>query len=187
VRLFLAAEPSAAVRRVLTARIAEWRERLPRARWVAAGRLHLTFLFCGETPAGAVPELVSSLARELASSRAIAARLVGVGGFPLRGPVRVLWLGIEPEGPLAELADRARAAAAAAGVDCDPKPFRPHLTLARCLPVWPARTRELLHELAPEAPLELVIDRLQLVESTLAPGGARHRTLANFELGSGPV
>ena len=54
----------------------------------------------------------------------------GVGAFGGRDP-RVLWAGVEAGEPLAALYRANERAARAAGLEADPRNFKPHVTLAR--------------------------------------------------------
>jgi 2'-5' RNA ligase len=54
--------------------------------------------------------------------------------------------------------------------------FRPHLTLAR-------HCARAAHRGAVQ-PVHWTVERLSLVESTLAPGGSRYREVAGWALGS---
>jgi len=183
VRLFVAVEPPEAVRRELASRIAELADELPPARWVRPEAIHLTLAFLGEVEeAGAAP-LGAALEAELEGLAAFAAAVTGGGAFPPSGAVRVIWAGVEPEAPLARLAAGARRAVAAAGLACDPKPFRAHLTLARCPHPWPgARRGALVERLAAWSPLAFEIASASLVESTLGTGGARYERRATARL-----
>lgn len=98
-------------------------------------------------------------------------RLRGLGTFPNPERATVLWLGVEGEG-LDALAGQLEAAAQAAGLDPEERPFRPHLTLARIRP--PQSLRHLEH----------VIDlkwRASQVHM-MASDGSRYRILDTFEI-----
>lgn len=184
-RAFVALSPPAAVRAEIASWAARLAGRLPEARWVRAESLHLTLLFLGEIETGAAAQLSAALAAGLSDRRAFTARLGRLGCFPARGPLRVLWLGVEPEPALAGLAESAVAAAEHAGRDFDRRPFHPHLTLARCKSPWPAALRERLAA-PPIAPpqLEFEVASIELMASELAPGGSRYSVLASLALGA---
>ena len=182
-RLFAAVELPAEARREIEDRVAHERGRLPAASWVRAENLHLTLAFFGEVAESALRELTASLAAATAPLAPIAARLAGAGGFPPRGPVRVVWLGVEPVESLARLAQAIREAAARAGAPADDKPFQSHVTLARCRRPWPPAARERLPALAPSEPIALEIGAAALIASELAPGGSRYTRLAALGLG----
>ncbi|HEU4950537.1 MAG TPA: RNA 2',3'-cyclic phosphodiesterase [Holophagaceae bacterium] len=103
----------------------------PGWRWAEPEGLHLTLAFLGEVPEAAVGPLETA-AREVATRhRPFELRSAGLGQFPPVGAPRVLWLGFEPSEPLDALAGDLREVLRRAGVAFNPKPFTPHLTLAR--------------------------------------------------------
>ena len=93
-----------------------------RINWSREENLHLTLAFIGEreSPADAI--------RALGEIRVPPVDL-SLGKPFLLGTV--LCLGLESEGGLKPLASAVRDALGKAGVPFDPKPFRPHITLAR--------------------------------------------------------
>lgn len=181
-RLFAAVELPEAARRRIAAHAAGERAGLPPAGWVRAEAIHLTLAFFGEVEAERAAGLAAALRAGAGTQAPFEARLAGAGGFPPRGPVRVVWLGVEPAAALGALAEAVRTAAAAASFAFDDKPFAPHVTLARCRNPWPAPLRERLERLAPPAAEAWPVRRAVLVESELAPGGPRYRTLAELPL-----
>jgi 2'-5' RNA ligase len=184
VRLFVALEPPEEVRRAIDERVAAERGRLPAANWVRPENLHLTLVFLGELPETRVLEAERALAAAAAAcAPANEVTVAAAGGFPERGPIRVVWLGLEPVAELARIADALRAAARAAGLPFDAKPFRAHLTLARCRRPWPAALRAELTRLAPAPPASFRAARAALVASVLGGGGPRYTTVAGLPLG----
>lgn len=141
-----------------------WRRDQPPAPWVRPEGLHLTLAFLGQRPAGDLPPLAALGTAVAGRHGAFPLRTAGLGGFPQEDRARILWLGLAPSPALEALAGDLRAALTAAGEAFDPKPFRPHLTLAR----FP-RPRPLAGFAAPpEAPFPA--DRLVLFEGR--PQGA---------------
>lgn len=180
-RLFVAVELPEAVRGSLGRRVAAARARFPAASWVRPENLHVTLAFVGE----AAPEVAASAGAGLAPACAqrapIAASTAAVGVFPERGPVRVVWVALEPAAALEELAGATRAALAAAGVPFDERPFRAHVTLARARTPWPPAWRERLAPLAATAE-SFELREVALLASELAPGGSIYRRVGAFPL-----
>jgi 2'-5' RNA ligase len=182
-RLFLALYPDAAQRDAiaeLQAELAGERSLGRRPRWVPPRQAHATLVFLGEVPRERRDDVVAAARRAAARSAPFRWRFEGLGGFPSPRRPRVLWLGV------AEGAEEARAlhdALAAELADAglappDPRPFSPHLTLARLrdrpagpVPSLPART--------PAA----TVDTLAVMRSELGPEGASHLPLARLALG----
>ncbi len=93
-----------------------------RANWSREENLHLTLAFIGEFP-DADP-VIRALETVTAPSYSLA--LDGAGHF---GDVR--WVGISDGGGTVRLAEGVRRALKDAGIPFDPKPPKPHITVAR--------------------------------------------------------
>lgn len=107
-------------------------------RLISAAQMHLTLHFIGE----------AAIAPVLAACRAIVApafslRLSAVGQFRAADGAVTLWLGAEINDALMALhgaiAIGLKAYGCQPGWSPDPRPYRPHITLARCKPQVPAR------------------------------------------------
>lgn len=184
-RLFLACEIPAPVRR----RIAEASRALAGGyrgwRWVAEDALHVTLRFLGEVEPSRLPQLGPRFRAGCGGHPSIEVRFSGVGVFPTGGRPRILFARIdEPLGGdrLAALAADLEAGARALGFEPEERPFRSHLTLARAA-----------RDARPSAPPPDAVgdlgtvrfDRVVLFESTLLPGGARHRAVEVYPLAGG--
>jgi 2'-5' RNA ligase len=160
-------------------RLAAFQERheVLRASRTAPSQLHLTMAFLGEQPEEVLP-LLRRIGAEVANERAaIPLRTATLGGFPRSREARVLWLGLEPNPRLGDLAAELRAALAAEGVALDRKPFTAHLTLARFRsPLDIASLGQ-----APE-PVSFDARELVLYRSHLQAKGARYEPLGIFRL-----
>jgi 2'-5' RNA ligase len=188
VRLFVALEVPDPPRRDVRRRVDGVRDRLPRARWVDPDNVHLTLLFMGETAEADVPALAAELREAFARCPPLELRLVGGGTFPPGRPARVAWVGVEAPGELAALqADITRAAVEALGFQPEERPWRAHVTLARCPSPWRRESIEKFTS-AFTGPIgqPFVADHGVLFESRLSPKGARYRAVEVFPMqGSG--
>jgi len=132
---------------------------------VLASDLHLTLAFVGAV----APALLGTLARLAASIAwpSVALRFVCAEGW---SAARALVL-LAPTPPPALIEARAGLCArlAALGVATDPRPFRPHVTIARDVPGAPAPV---------PADVRWTATQVALVESEPAPATARYRPLA---------
>jgi 2'-5' RNA ligase len=186
-RLFVAFEVPEPPRREVRRRVEAVRDRLPRARWVDPGALHLTLLFLGETAEEAVPPLAARLGAAFAGCPPLPLRLGSGGTFPPGRPARVAWIGAEAPEELAGLqAEITRAAMAATGFAPEERGFHPHVTLARCQEPW---RREAVDKFrtaltGPVGP-PFVVEEGVLFESKLSPKGARYRRVEVFPLRGG--
>lgn len=179
-RLFLAAELPAPVRRELEAWSSLARE-LPGWRFLDAASVHLTLRFLGEVSAERDLEARPVWREVVAGGRAVRLRLAGAGCFPPRGRPRVLWAGIEelePRTALHALARELEQAARELGFAAEPRPYQPHLTVARARREGEAaRPAHALEGTAAGWVREVV-----LFESRLGPEGARYTALESFPL-----
>lgn len=139
IRTFVAIELDASVRQTLAQIQAMLRTRLQRAvgpdvrvQWVKPESIHLTLKFLGDISEDRVPGIQAALARAASGHVRFAVTVEGLGVFPdVRAP-RVVWAGFTAHGDaLNRLAADVETALAAIGCLPDPKPFHPHLTLAR--------------------------------------------------------
>ena len=137
--------------------------------------LHLTLAFVGAV----ADERLAALERiggEAAAGVApfeLALERVGGTGYG------IAWL--SPDGvptPLAALRAALTGGLSRAGFAIERRMFRPHLTLARhCVRAA---------QRGPVVPVRWTVERLALVESTLAAGGSHYRDVASWPLGAPP-
>jgi 2'-5' RNA ligase len=137
VRLFVAAEPSAEVRRDAADCAARLRQRLDAAnaghglRWVPAENLHLTIWFLGEVSDARASAIIQSLAPPM-KAPAFDLHLAGLGAFPPSGPPRVLWIGVtQGVAQLAMAHDEVGERLAPWGFAPEGRAYSAHLTIAR--------------------------------------------------------
>src|SRR5882724_8827799 len=133
-RLFISIELPATVRKALKDHLDCLKRVLPniRASWTREENFHLTLKFLGDTRVTKV-ELLSQ-ATERAAHTVSPFELVigGCGAFPTHGQPRVLWIGIHDPSAQLETYNRAlENECAQAGFPREPRPFHPHLTVAR--------------------------------------------------------
>ncbi len=178
-RTFLAFEIPSDLRQRIDRRLRPLRDGLPRARWVEPGAMHLTLVFLGEIEESAVAALRRELTGVFAAEPPVSARLYGIGAFPEGKPPRVIWLAVGISRDLSALQRRAlEACRRAAGATPDEKPFRPHLTLARCVPPWPAKALEELREVGDaDWNQPFILSEAVFFHSRLGTGGAHHEPL----------
>lgn len=162
---FLPEEVQKALREV-QARVAPFKGWKP----VRFRQLHLTLLFLGERPAEDLPYLRAvghHLARLVPP---FTARLRGTGYFPNEGTPRVWFVKAEGEG-FQTLAEGLRAEFSSP----DPRPFKPHITLAR---------RKAPAPRVPPVVLDLhwQVETFALVRSELRPQGPVYTVLEEFPL-----
>ncbi len=188
-RLFVAIEPSDAVRRRLGAIQAELKRIAGRhadeVKWVPVGNIHLTLQFLGAVPQERLGAVEAALAAASEAARPLALEVRGAGGFPNARRPRVLWAGVIGEvEPLAALAAGVGRRLAPLGYAPEDRPFSPHLTLGRAREGRgaPGLGGALLSANASEG-VPWRADALVLFQSHLSPAGPRYEALARFGLG----
>jgi RNA 2',3'-cyclic 3'-phosphodiesterase len=175
-RLFIAFDVPEEHRRRVQEAIEPIRDELPGARWTSIESQHVTLKFIGWVePAQLDPILTTT--RDVAAAHAASyMRVTGIGAFPSKKRVRVLWAGIEdPSGLGPRLAGDLSARLEPLGIEREERAFTPHLTLARLK--TPKRMDEDaldvdLGELAP-----FLVDEVVLYRSHLSGKGARYEAI----------
>ena len=178
-------------------------------RWVRPEGIHLTLTFLGATAEPRVPEIAAALRAALAGAPAFNLQPDGLGTFPEIRPgrresgrrgLRVLWVGIAGDtAALSALAARVEGALAPLGYPEEGRPYSAHLTLARVRDdadgpamesmydtlrpylLKSARSAEVQPDLVPAFP-GFRAERVALMESKIAPGGAQYRAIETFAL-----
>ncbi len=175
---------------VVRRRLAGARSLLPElrgVRWVAERQLHFTLKFLGDLEEDRV-----RVAREATAAAAQAGpgpfrlALEGLGVFPPRGSVRVVWAGCGAGAePLASLATAVEEAFVATGFPREERPFSPHLTLARVRDPGSGRR---LSQVVPSVPAEpfgtVTVGSVVLFRSDLSPAGPDYSELFRAALES---
>jgi len=152
-------------------------------RWIPAENCHLTLKFLGETPEPLVQPLAEQLQSIQPSFDPFPIEMGGIGQFPPRGPLSVLWIGVQSgqaalralEQAIQEVLDRSQ-------VSFDRKPFSPHLTIGR-----PRRGEQpfLRHSTSHQAITlgSMQVAEFCLMESVLQPSGPIYTVRHRFPFG----
>lgn len=154
------------------------------ARAIPGPQLHFTLKFLGDVEERRLGAARSALAAG-AGVDPFQVDLEGLGVFPPRGPARVVWAGCGAgAGQLTALAARVEAAFVAAGFPPEPRPFSPHLTLARVKdPAAGGRVARAVRGLPPRRFGTLEARDVVLYQSVLSPSGPAYTPLARASLG----
>jgi RNA 2',3'-cyclic 3'-phosphodiesterase len=163
-RLFTALEIPASLR----TRLSLMRAPLHGARWVEAENMHITLRFAGDIDGRTADDFADHLAA--ISAAPFPASIVGAGAFGGRDP-RVLWAGVEPSPQLEALYRANERAARAAGLEADPRAFKPHVTLARMRGVRQRVVAQFLGEFGDLHMEPFTITRFVLLSARPGSGG----------------
>jgi RNA 2',3'-cyclic 3'-phosphodiesterase len=183
-RCFVAVSLGEELRSQLRRAVEELRAAVPEAaeqlRWTEPDGWHLTLAFLGSVAPQEVEGIGRGIDRVAAAYAPFEVFSGGLGGFPSRHRVRVLWYGLADHSP--ELGELARATRRALDVD-DGSPFLAHLTLARARAERGIALPESIWGMTPPAG-RIAVDRLVLYRSHLSRGPARYESLAEARLGA---
>jgi 2'-5' RNA ligase len=159
-------------------------------RWVRLDGLHLTLRFLGPTPddlVGPTTEAVTAVAR--AADGPIDLQLSGAGTFPRAARPRTLWIGVAgATDALDRLARLTEQHLVSAGWPPEPRPYRPHLTLARSdgVSVGPLVAGRLVAAMSGRS-IPCTIEHIGLYESVTGGGPARYVPVTLEGLGPSPA
>lgn len=179
-RIFLAINPPAELRRAMWDAAAPLRETPLDVAWVAEPKIHLTLKFLGAITDAAVALLSASMADVARAHAAPMVHVSSVGAFPsLRRP-RVIWLGVEPEPRLELLHHDIELACAELGHELDGRPFRPHLTLGRVREPASAEHAKTLRMASKKVRFsdEFFARSIDVMQSVTGPAGSTYSVLA---------
>lgn len=151
-------------------------------RWSRPPDRHITLQFLGEVAA----ERTGCLTEVLAAVRspAVPVRISGAGFFLRAG---VFWAGVETSAELLALQQRVTAATRGCGFVAEPRPYRPHITLARSRGRRGGGALAALQQVVEREGIRLatacVAREFALYESFPGPEGSRYEVRGLFPLG----
>ncbi len=150
-------------------------------RWTKPENCHLTLKFLGDISAEQADKLTTILHPVAEQFSPFQFELAGVGSFPHRGPLSVLWIGVKKgNSGLIALEESIRAAMAAAKIKFDKKKFHPHLTIGRS-----KKNKKVFFKSSPfyeKFSLGILeADAFYLMESDLKPEGPVYTERVRFE------
>src|SRR5262245_21368446 len=181
-RIFLAVFPSPEAQRAAFATIERWKRPNDGVSWVKRDNLHYTLRFLGEIDEAGVTRATEAARAAAAGVSAFTARLGAPGAFPSPRRARVLWLGLaEGAEALVGLATRLVQALVARGFEAGGRPFSAHLTIGRVRDGDADWSTPLAAPEAGGGPA-FAVDRLCVVQSTLARGGSIYAVRAEAPL-----
>ena len=181
-RCFLAIELPESLRTSLAGLAARLRRCPVRASWVRTDHLHLTLRFLGDIDDDARFAVAEFLRGHLAGSSPFQLHVQGAGAFPNVRRPSVIWAGAGPvTGPLETVQARCEGACRHAGLAPEPKPFHPHITLARIKDRQaPAELAQAIERERAFTAGEFVVRGMSLFRSELTPRGPAYTRLEEF-------
>lgn len=134
---------------------------------------HLTLKFLGDYPDDKVNGLKERLSK--ISFDSFDGHLDNVGVFPNENNIRVVWVGLKPVEPFAELAKKIDEATPE--VKNDHPEYIPHITLVRVKAVKDKTFGEMIKSIKVD-PKKFKVDSFKLIKSTLTHSGAVYEVLS---------
>lgn len=153
-------------------------------RWVPVGNLHLTLRFLGEITEAQVKRVGEATHEVALGASPFTITLAGLGAFPSPRRPRVVWVGVAEGSPrLVALAEALDEAIVRRKFPREPRPFQPHLTVARTRTGAspPDLTGDLARAGTPVIGTQEVA-ALTVMESFLRPSGPAYREVAQERL-----
>lgn len=200
-RTFIAIEIPPDIRRRIKEHIDQLRAAFPdvRASWTGEDNLHLTLKFLGNVPVASIHALSNAVAKAAHEIKPFNLIISDCGTFPPHGRPKVLWVGagsadvssasslyptLNNQHPLASLHASLEDHCAAAGFEREPRPFHPHLTIARLRESKDSRALAEHHKQLGFPAQTFTVSELVMFRSELSSKGSKHTALARHELGS---
>lgn len=174
-RLFTALE----IPEMLRTRLSLLRAPLNGAKWVDAENMHITLRFAGDIDGRTADDFADLLTD--VSGAPFQVSIAGAGAFGGRDP-RVLWAGVETGPELDALYRANERAARAAGLDHDPRDFRPHVTLARLRGARQGTVARFLEENGDLRLEPFMVTRFVLLSARPGSGGPPYGVEATYPL-----
>ncbi len=142
-------------------------------RWTNPDQIHLTLGFFGDV----AEEIVLRFREKLSAIEfgAFFLPVLGLGCFPPRGLLKVIWIGVGRGHPhLFQVHKRVHEAALGAGLEVELHPWHPHITLARCREANAVAVRKFLKANADFDAGLIRVEAFHLYSSKLTPAGPVH-------------
>jgi len=184
-RIFFALDIGEEIRTALHGIQHDLRQAMANVRWVKTSNIHLTLKFLGEVPERSLDPLVSCMAKVAENQIPFILRVQGLGVFPNRSVIRIIWAGVERHRQLLLLQEFLEGELVGLGFRAEERAYHPHLTLGRVRnPRKDEKFKALLQAREKTEIGSFSVAEVQLMLSTLSPSGARYRRLASSLLGS---
>lgn len=178
-RLFVALDIPAEVRRPLGAMQTELRPLLPKISWIPENNFHLTLAFLGDIAGPGIGQIRSLLAG-VRGPKAIELCCKGLGFFGQAATGPVLLARIAESSALEALATSIGESLRPAGLTLQNRPFIPHLTVGRSKVELGEKQAEILRRFDGHEFGKWHAREFHLSESKLKPTGAEYTSLQSF-------
>jgi RNA 2',3'-cyclic 3'-phosphodiesterase len=145
--------------------------------------MHLTLKFLGQTN-HAVVDKIEEILKEIAENKnPYDIKLHGLGVFPNKNYIKIIWMGVNDNGETKNIADEIDEELSKIGFKKEKRKFHPHLTLAR---VKSAKNKDkiidIIHKYENHVFQESIAETIELKKSELTAKGPIYSTLKKINL-----
>jgi 2'-5' RNA ligase len=145
--------------------------------------IHITLKFLGDTDEKLIEEIEQIIEKSVKENNPFEIKLTGTGVFPNPGYIKVVWIGIEENGIIGEIAGRIDEQTHKLGFERDKRRFSPHLTIAR---VKSAKNKDrliqVLNQYSDTEFIKFKVESIKLKKSELTPKGPIYTTLKEIKI-----
>ena len=150
------------------------------AKLVRSENMHLTLRFLGEVNESKLDAL-DQILRAL-DFQEFRLSLKGVGIFPMRGPARVMWVGLSPSKELTRLQAIVENKCRALDFEPESRKFYPHITVGRVVKSTEGNIATWLDSFNDLESSTFIIDQYTLFQSILRQSGPIYHSLYDYPL-----
>ena len=182
-RVFIAIDTPADVKRRMTGLRDSLSGRMRDVRWESAGKYHCTLRFLGTIERSRLASVEAAVESAAGGTAPLSLSYSTVGVFHGGGRPRVIWVGIRDiAGDLGRLEERLTERLAPLGFPPEERPYHPHVTLARIGNSANARGLiEIVETCTFEHP-PVSIPAVEVMQSVLSPRGSEYHLLRSIPL-----
>ena len=154
------------------------------ARWVESEFLHMTLKFFGPLNEKRIKKIIELLSKYLKAQQAFEINICKLAMFGSRGAPKVLWLGIEQEQQLKDLAYGIQSELNKLGLYADRQNFVPHISLARVEKTNSnSFFQKQMNRFKEISISPIKVNSIVLLESIISNKGVEYKLVKQFELG----
>jgi 2'-5' RNA ligase len=147
--------------------------------------VHVTLKFLGDAEEAAISKIMMAMEKAAKGVPPFDITLKGVGSFPTKDNIKVVWVGMQGAEPLISMAKVLDEECALLGFEKEKHPFSPHLTVGRMKdPRGTEQVKEIIEHSDERDFGKRPISSIRLKKSVLTPKGPIYTTVAEIMLRS---
>lgn len=155
-----------------------------KVRWVKSQQMHLSLQFLGDVLDKDVPDIIAVMEVAARDVQPFEFSIGQLGCFPDKGPIRVIWAGVDGPDELFKLQRACQDGLAELGFKAEKRAYKAHLTLGRAKSVPDSGVyRQVIDAHRTFSAGREFVENIVLFSSQLRPSGAVHTVLAEVPLG----